>query len=51
MNQDGKYFSYTIPGEEVFPGVLRYDVSYTYKGKSKSTGSVSVKILTFEEAR
>jgi hypothetical protein len=51
MNQDGKYFSYTIPGEEVVPGVLRYDISYTYKGKSKSTGSVSVKILTFEEAR
>jgi hypothetical protein len=51
MNQSGNYFSYTIPGEEVVAGMLRYDVSYTYKDKSKSTGSVSVKILTFEEAR
>ena len=51
MNQNGNYFSYTIPGEEVVAGTLRYDISYTYKDKSKSTGSVSVKILTFEEAR
>jgi hypothetical protein len=51
MNQSGTYFSYTIPGEEVVAGTLRYDISYTYKDKSKSTGSVSVRILTFEEAR
>jgi len=51
MNQDGKYFTYTIPGEEVVPGVLRYNVSYTYKDKNKSIGSVSVRILTFKEAK
>ncbi len=51
MNQEGKYFTYTIPKEEVIPGVLRYNVSYFYKDKAKSTGSVSVKILTLEEAR
>jgi hypothetical protein len=51
MNQSGNYFSYTIPGEEVKAGTLRYEISYTYKDKSKSTGSVSVRILTFEEAR
>jgi hypothetical protein len=51
MNQDGKYFTYTIPEEEVVPGVLRYNVAYIYKDKGKSTGSISVKILTRAEAR
>jgi hypothetical protein len=51
MNQAGNYFSYTIQGEEVVPGVLRYDIVYTFKGQAKSTGSVSVKILSLAEAR
>lgn len=51
MNQAGNYFTHTIPGEEVVPGVLRYDIAYAFKGKGKSTGSVSVKILSLAEAR
>jgi len=51
LHQDGNYFTYIIPGEEVVAGMLRYYITYTYKGKSKSTGSVSVRILTFAEAR
>jgi len=51
MNQVGNYFTYTIPGEEVVPGVLRYDIVYTFKGKAKSTGSVSVKIFSYAEAK
>jgi hypothetical protein len=51
MNQEGNSFTYTIPEEEVVPGILRYTVSYSYKDKGKSTGAVSVKILTHAEAR
>ncbi len=51
MNQAGNYFTYTIPGEEVVPGVLRYDIIYKFKGQAKSTGSISVKILSLAEAR
>ena len=51
MNQNGKYFTYTIPGEEVVPGVLRYNISYTYKDKGKSINTVSVTILTLEQAK
>jgi len=51
MNQDGNSFTYTIPEGEVVPGMLRYNVSYSYKDKDKSTGPVSVKILTRAEAR
>jgi hypothetical protein len=51
MDQNGKYFNYTIPGEEVVPGVLRYDISYSYKRKGRSIDTVSVTIITIEEAR
>ena len=51
MNQAGNYFTHTIPGEEVVPGVLRYDIVYKFKGQAKSTGSISVKIFSLAEAR
>ena len=51
MNQSGSYYSHTIPGEEVVAGTLRYEITYNYKDKGKSSGSVSVRILTIEEAR
>jgi hypothetical protein len=51
MNRSGNYFAYTIPGEEVVPGKLRYDIAYQFSGKAKSTGSVSVKILSLAEAK
>jgi len=51
MNQSGNYFTYTIPGEEVVAGVLRYHISYTYKDKGKSINASPVTILTFEQAR
>ena len=51
MNQDGTLFTYTIPGAEVVHGMLRYSISYRYKDKSKSTGPVSVRILTLKEAK
>jgi hypothetical protein len=51
MTQSGNYYSHTIPGPEVVAGTLRYEITYNYKDKGKSSGSVSVRILTIEEAR
>jgi hypothetical protein len=51
MNQAGNIFTYTIPGEEVVQGVLRYSVSYSYKGKLKTQDSGSITILSFKEAK
>jgi hypothetical protein len=51
MKREGAYFSYTIPGEEVVPGILRYSISYSYKGRGKSTDSVSVRVLSFADAK
>jgi hypothetical protein len=51
MNQAGNTFTYTIPGEEVVQGALRYNVSCSYKGKLKSQDSGSIAILSFKEAK
>ena len=51
MNRAGNSFTFTIRGEEVAAGILRYDIAYKFKGQAKSTGSVSVKILSIAEAR
>jgi hypothetical protein len=51
MAQTGSSFTYTIPGEEVKAGVLRYHITYRYKDKGKSLNASPVTILTFEQAR
>jgi hypothetical protein len=51
LNQNGQYFSYTIPGPEMVPGTLRYTISYSFKDKGKSLSTVTVAVLTIEEAR
>jgi|GEM_PF-2298685 len=50
LQQTGTSFSYTIPGEEVVAGTLRYTIAYTVKGKAKSSDTISVRILTLKEA-
>jgi hypothetical protein len=51
MSQAGNIFTYTIPGEEVVQGVLRYTVTFSYKGKLKTQDSGSITILSFKEAQ
>jgi hypothetical protein len=51
MSRNGNDFTCTIPGEEVAPGMLRYNITYDYKGKGKSLSTVSVTILTIREAK
>ncbi len=51
LNRVGRDFSYTIPGEEVVAGTLRYYVSYIYNEEEKTSVTVEVRVLTLEEAR
>ena len=50
LEQMGTSFSYTIPGDEVQAGTLRYSITYTVKGKAKASETVTVRVLTLQEA-
>jgi len=51
LKLSGNQYFHTIPGSEVVAGTLQYEITYNYKDKGKSSGTVSVRILTIEEAR
>lgn len=51
LHQSGNFFSYTIPGEEMVAGTLRYTISYRFKGKGKSLNTVNVTVLTRRQAK
>lgn len=51
LQRQGKEYQFTIPGVEMVPGYLQYYVTFLYKDKLETSDTVSVKILTIEEAR